>query len=230
MHNSLYISQLNQRLIYIDAGITRPTDPWAGIMNHERNNKKRQVSLAGLHIALLSPVLLPSGWWALVWWWICATPSSWNLFWRSNSQMSESTLSAWSLSIHVPMGGCGGGSIPQSFGFAVLVYIFRRCVRVLNFQCFLLFGAPIPVRARIREKHVRLMKKNVKFMKNTWNSWKKREIHEKTWNSWKKREIHEKKREIHEKNVKFMKKNVKFMEKTWNSWKNVKFIKKREIH
>ena len=41
-------------------------------------------------------------------------------------QMSESTLSAWSLSIHVPRGGCGGGSIPQSFGFAVLVYIFAK--------------------------------------------------------------------------------------------------------
>ena len=40
--------------------------------------------------------------------------------------MSESTLSAWSLSIHVPRGGCGGGSIPQSFGFAVLVYIFAK--------------------------------------------------------------------------------------------------------
>ena len=41
-------------------------------------------------------------------------------------RMSESTLSAWSLSIHVPRGGCGGGSIPQSFGFAVLVYIFAK--------------------------------------------------------------------------------------------------------
>ena len=86
----------------------------------------------------------------------------------------------------------------------------------------------------------------MKFMKKTWNSWKKREIHEKKLKFMKKkREIHEKKREIHgkkqfmkkreihgkkreimeknvkfmENNVKFMKRNVQFMKKTWNSWK-----------
>ena len=77
-------------------------------------------------------------------------------------------------------------------------------------------------------------------MNKTWNSWKKREIHEKnlkfmkkTWNSWKKCGIHgknvkfmennveimEKNVKFMENNVKFMKRNVQFMKKTWNSEK-----------
>ena len=74
----------------------------------------------------------------------------------------------------------------------------------------------------------------MQFMKTTWNSWKKREIHEnnvkfmkktcnswkKTWNSWKKCGIHGKNVKFMENNVEIMEKNVKFMEN------NVKFIKR----
>ena len=133
-------------------------------------------------------------------------------------QMSESTLSAGVFPFMSLGGGVGGDPFRSLLDLqywctssrkciwilllwpvwaVVLVYIFRRCARVLNFQCFLLFGTQITVRARIREKHLKLMKKNVKLMKKTWNSWKKHEIHKKnvkfmkkTWNSLKQREIH----------------------------------------
>ena len=54
-------------------------------------------------------VLLPSGWWALVWWWICATPSTWNLFRRSISQMTESAVALGVVGIDRLGGGVWGG-------------------------------------------------------------------------------------------------------------------------
>ena len=87
--------------------------------------------------------------------------------------MSESTLSAWSHSIHLPRGGCGGGPIPEPLWFAVLFYVIGPCIwihnfgvvwpvvfvyksgwcaRILNFRCFFLSGARIPPGApRVQE-------------------------------------------------------------------------------
>ena len=155
--------------------------------------------------------------------------------------MSESTLSAWSLSIHVPRGGgVGGGSIPQSFCFAVLVYIFAKMY--LNTSFLTSLGCSIgihlpkmcartkfPMFSFVRgsnpcactntwetretdEKKRGIHEKNVKFMKKTCNSLKK------TWKSWKKPEIHEKNVQFMKKNVKFMEKNVKFIKKCTNTW------------
>ena len=102
--------------------------------------------------------------------------------------MSESTLSAWSLSIHVPRGGCGGGSIPQSFGFAVLVYIFAKMYLNTSFMtslgCSIGIHLPkmctstkFPMFSFVRGSNPRACtntgetrathEKNVKFMKKT---------------------------------------------------------------
>ena len=173
--------------------------------------------------------------WRRPWW-------PWWLMHRSQCiiiRMSESTLSAWSLSIHVPRGGCGGGSIPQSFGFAVLVYIFAKMY--LNTYFLTSLGCSIGI-------HLPKMCASTKFPMFSFvrgsnpgactNTWETRETHEK------KRENSSKKHEIHEKNMKFMKKtwnswkqreihekNVTFMKKTWNLWKKRGIHeKKREIH
>ena len=70
----------------------------------------------------------------------------------------------------------------------------------------------------------------MKFMKNTWNSWKKHEIHDKKHEIHdKNQEIHEKKHEIHDKKheniMKIMKNNHVIHEATlgmrdcWWAWK-----------
>ena len=106
--------------------------------------------------------------------------------------MSESTLSAWSLSIHVPRGGCGGGSIPQSFGFAVLVYIFAKMYLNTSFMTSL--GCSIGI-------HLPEMCTSTKF---PMFSFVRGSNPRACTNTWETRETHEKKRGIHEKNVKFM--------------------------